>query len=58
MEFHSMCVGQEVFGPTQSKAFDKHRFEGCLTDTIPLKPISLRLTSPSNDEVIEFESMS
>ena len=32
MTFHSMCVGQEVFGPNEREKFDNDKFESCITN--------------------------
>ena len=41
MEFHSMCVGREVFGPNDQQKFNRQRFDDCLKGNSALKPISL-----------------
>ena len=61
MEFHSMCVGEEVFGPVskeENAAFDKRKFERCMTGEQLGEPVSLMLTSSNLDEGLEIESLS
>lgn len=58
MEFHSMCVGEEVFAPNQlNNVFDRVKFENCITGKELAKPVSLMLSSSNLDEGMEIESI-
>ena len=43
MTFHSMCVGQEVFGPNEREKFDNDKFESCITNQRMFKSVKLHL---------------
>ena len=45
MDFHSMCVGQETFGPTEESNFDKRKFEDCISGHSEHLPIEILLES-------------
>ena len=57
MEFHSMCVGEEIFGPESfDGAFDMGRLQNCLKGQSGFMAVQLTIESSNQTEELLIES--
>ena len=56
MEFHSMCVGSEIFSPKEVP-FDQRKFEDCMFGRYEPSKVNLRLFSQDSSVQMTFMSM-